>query len=143
MNRMLTGIALAFLLVLASVATSRCDPIHPVDLGFQKLRSGPDRAMRQWAIGGRLEHDRGMSDRIESLRALAAPLGRYEGREDVCTSDVGGGSVLIYSSARFQRGTIFFRFTVFQDVLRSYINAISWSDDPADIFPEQLIHGRR
>lgn len=55
--------------------------------------------------------------------------------------EIGGGSILVYTSARFQRGTLFFRFTVIRDLLRSRINAIAWSDDPATVFPEDVISG--
>lgn len=138
-----SSVALPWIILLACAAPAHCDPMRSVDLGFLAFHAGPDRAIHQWITGGLLEYDPETPERLDRLRAATASLGRYEGHEHVQVVDVGGGSVLIYSSARFQRGTLFFRFTVFQDLLRSRINAIAWSDDPAETFPEGVVAGLR
>lgn len=121
--------------------TASGGPARPIDLGFMALHSGPDRAMRQWIFGGLLENSPDLPERLEAFRASTRRLGRYEDHQHVRVVEVGGGSILVYSSARFQRGTLFFRFTVFQDLLRSRINALAWSDDPAGVFPEDVVSG--
>lgn len=122
---------------------ARCQPTRAVELGFMALHSGPERALRQWVAGGLMEHAPETSERLARFHLATAGLGRYEGHEHVRVVDVGGGSFLVYSSARFQRGTLFFRFTVFQDLLRSRINAMAWSDEPSGIFPEDVVSGLR
>ncbi len=103
-----------------------------INLGFTDFRaSGYPKAFATWSYGGPLAQDANYGKRLVASASFWNSLGRCLGYDEVDAQPISHRSTLVTLTAQFDRGEVFFRFIVYNDLGRSTITAIDWATDPA------------
>ncbi|PAW86778.1 MAG: hypothetical protein B9S26_15265 [Opitutia bacterium Tous-C4FEB] len=103
-----------------------------VDLGFTDFRaSGYTKAFATWAYGGPLAQDANYGKRLVASTSFWNSLGRCRSYDEVDAQPISNRSTVVTLTAQFDRGEVFFRFIVYNDLGRSSITSIDWATDPA------------
>ena len=122
------------------------NPISPIftriDDGYFYWRtSGYRETFRMWSRGGLLENDKAFQRKVDSFAEIISSLGAYVDHRILTVVPSGPSTYVLYDSARFDKGSVFFRFVVYTRYQEKFFNRIQWSLDPAEILPEYLMAG--
>ena len=113
-----------------------------IDDGYFYWRTmGYRETFRIWSRGGLLENDKAFLRKVDSFAEVIAGLGAYVDHRILTVVPSGPSTYVLYDSARFEKGSVFFRFVVYTRYQEKYFNRIQWSLDPAEILPEYLMAG--
>jgi hypothetical protein len=113
-----------------------------IDDGYFYWRTaGYRETFRVWSRGGLLENDKAFLSKVDSFADIMAALGTYVDHRILTVVPSGPSTYVIYDSARFEKGSVFFRFVVYTRYQDKFFNRIQWSLDPAEILPEYLMAG--
>jgi hypothetical protein len=132
-------LVLPLLFLLGSSAVLPAAPALPsiLETGFSQLPSfGPEQALRTWTRDSRLVEPETIAKLQQDLASALKRLGTYRDREVVAQREAGGGSALVWVTARFEYGTLYCRFLVFENRI---INDLAFSTDPTKILPRDLL----
>jgi len=103
-----------------------------VDLGFADFRaSGFTKAFATWSYAGPLAQDSGYCKRLAASGPFWNSLGRCLSYDNVQAQPISNRSTIVTLNAQFDRGEVFFRFIVYQNLSITTITAIDWSTDIA------------
>ncbi len=136
---MRTHALVAVLFVSLQAALGAAPVYRVIDSGFHSFRTaGAEAAVQEWSRNSNLLSGPGVAKLSNDIQAVQKSLGDCLGYEIMDSRPVGGGSTVVFASARFQHGTLFFRFLVFDSYDSEILNGIAWSSDPVEVFPPQL-----
>lgn len=103
-----------------------------VDLGFTDFRaSGYAKAFATWSYAGPLAQDPVYCKRLAASGPFWNSLGRCLGYDNVQAQPISNRTTIVTLTAQFDRGEVFFRFIVYQNLSLTTITAIDWTTDIA------------
>lgn len=123
------------LLFISAVLVAKAAPAPApglVDLGFTDFRaSGYTKAFATWSYGGPLAQDLNYGKRLTASASFWNSLGRCRSYDEVDAQPLSNRTTVVTLAAQFDRGEVFFRFIVYNNLGRTTITAIDWATDPA------------
>lgn len=142
----LPSLALGWLLVLLSIASAQAGaprlektPLSRIEYGFQQLGSGGlAAAVQSWTYQSTLADQAALIEKAKAYAPIEKKLGDYVSSRIVDVINVGGGSTLVFASAQFRNGTLFFQFLHFNSGSSNVVNDIAWSVNPLEVWPEEI-----